>query len=109
MALTSQFAGVLRVHIVFDIYISNTILIGYKIKYGTGTAPSNAAADTGTQIGTIRNITQNTATNQDYPCGMVGESAALTAGTAYWVDIAVTGVNTDVITPEHISFILEEI
>ncbi len=60
----------------------------YRLRYGTGSAPSSGAAETGTAVGTARLITSVGAG------GNVGFTIAevlsgLTVGTAYWFDLEV--------------------
>lgn len=75
---------------------NNTINDGFKvrIRYGTGTAPANGAALTGTAVGTTAEGTNDIAANAKSPFTVVSVITGLTAGTAYWLDVqlaAVTG------------------
>jgi hypothetical protein len=64
---------------------NNSITV--KAFFGTGTAPSNAAAITGTQVGNNMVTAQNTAANQSsFTQG--GIITGLTPGTAYWFDLS---------------------
>lgn len=78
-----------------------------QIRYGTGTAPTNGAALTGTGLG--GNI-QGTCTdaNDFIPFCLVGMVSGLTVGTAYWVDVSLASGVGGSATLEGISMLLEE-
>ena len=74
---------------------NNTTADGAKLGlyYGTGTAPANAAAITGTAIGAVP-VYSAAANNQRVPFNITVIITGLTLGTAYWLDLmlgAVTG------------------
>lgn len=81
----------------FEFYgqiINNTATDGAlgQLSFGTGTAPANGAAATGTQFGnaTLTGATASTG----YPFSIGGVQTGLTPGTAYWFDLklqALTG------------------
>jgi hypothetical protein len=74
-----------------------------KIFFGTGTAPVNGAAITGTQIG---NLIQpvNAASNIGSVFINGGVITGLTPGTAYWFDISVASSNvSNTATPSGLS------
>jgi hypothetical protein len=56
-----------------------------KVFFGTGTAPANAAAVTGTQIGNLQRLV-NGGVNFIYALANGGIATGLTPGTAYWFD-----------------------
>jgi hypothetical protein len=63
-----------------------------QIAFGTGSAPANAAAATGTTVGQQVQFTSNNTANT-FPFTVQG-IATMTVGTAYWIDLqgaAVTG------------------
>lgn len=63
-------------------------ITGAQICYGTGAAPANAAAVTGTAVGKIKHLVASTAAGkQGFTC--VGIVTGLVVGTAYWIDLAV--------------------
>lgn len=64
--------------------ISQTMTM--KVAYGTGVAPANAAAASGTQIGNSNQVDSGTA-NFKYSIINGGIITGLTAGTAYWFDV----------------------
>lgn len=77
------------------IAINSTIGDGanFQIAYGTGGAPSNGAAATGTAVGSVKHFVASTAAGQQ-GIALLWVVTGLTAGTTYWVDLqfeAVTG------------------
>ena len=65
--------------------------VNVQLSYGTGAAPANADALTGTQFGSIKHLVAATV------AGRAGFTVAffvtgLTSGTAYWLDLAVEAV-----------------
>lgn len=58
-----------------------------RIYYGTGTAPANGAAVTGTSANADLQIT-NATTSQQLPATLVALIGGLTIGTQYWFDVA---------------------
>lgn len=79
-------------------------------RYGTGTAPINGAAVTGTRWGgpadkVLRSAA--TATASDFS---LSDLLSLTAGTTYWFDLALdTGNAADAASVSSLSFFLEEV
>lgn len=63
-----------------------------QIRFGTGTAPVNGAALTGTQIGTTK-IVLCAAANQSMPWAGSGAVTGLTVGNTYWFDVAINSGN----------------
>jgi hypothetical protein len=71
--------------------------IAYQISYGTGTAPTNAAALTGTQPGTVQTYTNPTtvvAADVNIPFSHSVIVTGLTINTFYWIDEAAESVAT---------------
>jgi hypothetical protein len=69
----------------------------YQLSYGTGTAPTNAAALTGTQVGSTQTYTNPTtiiAADTNVPFSTQAVVTGLTVGTAYWIDLAAKSVAT---------------
>lgn len=62
-----------------------------QISYGTGTAPANAAALTGTQVGSKVTATSAVAAGT-LPFTCTAYVTGLTVGTAYWIDAAVAAI-----------------
>lgn len=64
-----------------------------QIRYGTGAAPANAAALTGTAIGSILTSVLERATASDLqPLCLVGVASGLTVGTQIWVDLGLAAI-----------------
>lgn len=59
-----------------------------RLAYGTGTAPTNGAAQTGTLVGGAATITTSSVANQFQAGSNVGYVTGLTVSTAYWYDLA---------------------
>jgi hypothetical protein len=72
--------------------------IMYQISYGTGGAPSNAAAVTGTQVGAVQKYTSaiapTAAADVAVPFSHSVVVTGLTVGTAYWIDEAAESITT---------------
>ena len=62
-----------------------------RLSYGTGTAPVNGAALTGTQVGTAVSFTALTGV-LTVPFAIQAIVSGLTLGTLYWIDLAVAAV-----------------
>jgi hypothetical protein len=62
-----------------------------QLRYGTGAAPNNAAAATGTAFGKVKNMVASTASGiQGFSlCQIV---SGLTVTTAYWIDVGLNAV-----------------
>lgn len=74
-----------------------------QIRHGTGTAPTNGAAATGTADGAKISVALSTvAANQNVPFSLQAIVTGLTAGTAYWIDLAVSS-SSNTTTPHTIS------
>lgn len=78
-----------RVTVAFTGTVSNSVTgTGTNsVRYGTGTAPINGAAATGTAIGATQMITTNA--NYDGTLSMTVVITGLTPGTGYWFDLDV--------------------
>lgn len=72
---------------------NNTINDGVTVdlRYGTGSAPTNGAAVTGTLVGIAQTNTVKTAA-QVSGFAITGVATGLTVGTAYWIDVSVKAV-----------------
>ena len=70
----------------------------YQISYGTGGAPANAAALTGTQVGLTQEYTSaiapTAAADVHVPFSISYVVTGLTPGTPYWIDLAAEVVTT---------------
>lgn len=86
--ITPAYSGRIRFEISGDL-LQNTSgdTTSFKVFFGTGTAPANAAAQPGggTQVGNTHTFIA-AATNQVVPATISGIVTGLTPGTAYWFD-----------------------
>jgi hypothetical protein len=64
-----------------------TVSLSAAIRYGTGTAPTNGAAPTGTAGSTFVRSTVAWAASQVTPMTLAWVATGLTLNTAYWVDL----------------------
>ena len=65
---------------------SGTGIANTEMLYGTGTAPSNGTAQTGTRVGP--SVGNSTGTQGAVPFSVGGIITGLSTGTAYWFDLA---------------------
>lgn len=75
---------------------------------GTGSAPANAAAVTGTQTGGGKTLTA-IAANQTDTMALFAVVSGLTIGTQYWLDLAVHAVTGGTASVSSISFLMLEL
>lgn len=91
-ALTPLVSG--RVRVTISGYLGNNTNgdgCAVKIAYGTGSAPANGDAATGTVLGTF--VTANSAVGgQQFPFSITYSVTGLTLSTAYWVDAQVAAI-----------------
>ncbi len=99
--ITPTYSGRAMVQFQGSAYNSTTGNVLAQIRYGTGTAPSNGAAATGTTAGNIVTATIPSATYRS-PMALAAIVTGLTPGTAYWFDLGFAP-NTGTGTIENIS------
>jgi hypothetical protein len=78
-----------RIQVSFQIDISNSVASSantVSLRFGTGTAPTNGAAVTGTQVGSALNGQIQSAA-VILPATLTAIITGLTPGTAYWLDL----------------------
>lgn len=80
-----------------------------KIYYGTGTAPTNGAAPTGTAVGNMATTTGLTALVTRFPFHCNAVVTGLTVGTAYWVDLLVAAITGGTATAKNLSVSIIEL
>jgi hypothetical protein len=86
--LTMQYSG--RVLILVQGRIGTNTASGFgsvSIRYGTGSAPANGAAATGTPVGNNAFGLNGAAANQISNFCLVAVATGLTKGTTYWFDL----------------------
>ncbi len=113
-AITPRVTG--RVFIIISGYGANgTANDGFlaQIRYGTGTAPTNGAAATGTAVGNIVRMKGAagggglTVTSFPYTCNAI--VTGLTVGTAYWVDLQFGAITGGTASTSNISISMYEL
>jgi hypothetical protein len=92
-SITPTSSGIIIIIINGDGF-NTTAADGYEIQisYGTGTAPVNGAAVTGTQVGGLLVMTRAQAASVKIPFSANAIVTGLTVGTAYWIDLAFAAV-----------------
>lgn len=85
-SITPAATGRIFVSIGAKLSSSSTSTTSIIIRYGTGSAPTNGAAATGTAAGTKAEITTNNSGQQMYACANA-VITGLSVGTAYWLDV----------------------
>lgn len=76
-------------------------------RYGTGTAPINGAAVTGTRFSQARTVTAVLANTDSYPFAL-NDIVSLTPGTAYWFDLSVLAITGGTASVTNLSYSLVE-
>lgn len=79
-----------------------------QLRYGTGTAPSNGAAVTGTLAGISQTATSLVAAAKS-GFNITARVSGLTLGTAYWVDIALNAVTGGTATVTGVTVTTQEV
>lgn len=86
----------------------NTAAVGdgfiVQLRYGTGTAPSNGGAVTGTAVGgAVKGVTAVVSSAQDIPFALQAMVTTLSVGTTYWYDVGVQAIGGGTATIENLS------
>jgi hypothetical protein len=108
-AITPRVTGKLLILISGDID-NDTITDGVQIqlRYGTGAAPTNGAALTGTVAGGLVKFTLASAA-QKAPAAAQAIVSGLTVGTAYWIDIGLAAITAGTASMNDISLTIFEL
>lgn len=88
-AITPAVTGTIMIMISGDATATSTDGYKYQLRYGTGSAPANGAALTGTAAGSL--VTIATVANKT-PFSTQAIVTGLTPATAYWFDLALAAV-----------------
>ena len=93
-AITPASSGKVLVIMTGEVFTNTAlVVVTFGGRYGTGTAPVNGAAGTGTTFAAAGNMTvQSTTLSAGIPF-CLQQLLTLTPGTAYWFDIAVSTAN----------------
>lgn len=110
LALTPKSTGRVRFTLAGDGFVAaagNDLTLA--LRYGTGTAPANGAAVTGTAANT--NVMRLTAPGNSYhvPFNTFAEISGLTIGTAYWFDLALQSQGNSLGSVERLTAMVKEI
>lgn len=108
-SITLAFSGRVLVMLSADI-ANNTGTDGAKAQlyFGTGAAPANAAALTGTTIGGLVNFTLALAA-QRVPIALQGVVTGLTVGSTYWFDASLAAVTGGTANLRNVSLTVVEV
>ena len=87
--ITPVYSTRVRFEIVMNVSDTAIATPSVLLKFGTGTAPANGAAVSGTSIGTSKSATISTASGNEVAT-VAGIQTGLTVGTAVWFDVALT-------------------
>lgn len=82
--------------------------VQYKLVYGTGTAPANAATASGTAISALRSVAVAVAT-QKQGFSVTGAATGLALATAVWYDLQVADVTGGTASVSNITCVAHEI
>lgn len=81
-----------------------------QLRYGTGSAPANAGALTGTPVGSIISMLLERSTASDpYPFSLIAVVTGLTVNTAYWLDISAAAITGGTAIPKAITWTVVEV
>lgn len=108
--ITPRVTGQLLIEAVGDMGTATTAGSTFtaQLRYGTGTAPVNGAAVTGTVAGSVVAIILSGYTANDrIPIALKGHVSSLTVGTAYWFDVALT-TSSGTLTIKNVSIVARE-
>lgn len=107
--ITPTLTGRILIMISGDVQ-NNTISDGAKmqIRYGTGTAPTNGAALTGTAVGGLVNFLAAAAA-QRVPIALQAVVTGLSIATAYWIDVGLAAVTGGTAAVKNVSISVVEI
>jgi len=79
-----------------------------QIRYGTGSAPANAAALTGTAIGAAQTFTSLVAAGKSGFC-LTAIVSGLTIATQYWIDVSLAAVTGGTATITNLTVTVHEV
>jgi hypothetical protein len=80
-----------------------------RIYYGTGTAPTNGVAPTGTNSGFQQSVANNASNGgQFFPFSLSAIITGLTPGTAYWFDLDMIAISGGTASVQNVTAVLEE-
>lgn len=109
-AITPRVTGSIMITICGDI-TNSTAASGsnVQIRYGTGTAPANAAALTGTTLGGLVKFIASPTTTSKSPFSLTAYLTGATVGTALWIDVGLAAVTSGTATIADVTIVAWEI
>lgn len=108
-ALTPKTSGRMKVTLSGDMYNSTNADGAFvRLRYGTGVAPTNGAANSGTTFGGQPQVVCNVGTER-FPFSCQGVVTGLVIGTAYWIDASVGVITGGTAAIENLSLTIEEL
>lgn len=108
--ITPKVSGEIQISLTGDLGTgtSSGTIFRAQLRYGTGTAPANGTAVSGTAVGSELNFTVTAYTSGDrFPFSLFGHVTGLTIGTAYWIDISLS-CSTGTGTSQNLSMLVRE-
>lgn len=88
-SITPASSGKILIMISGDLKSSSAATLKMQIRYGTGSAPGNGGALTGTAVGNLATAIGNDA-DQQFPTTCNAIISSLSVGTAYWIDVSLS-------------------
>lgn len=103
-------SGNVLIHITGDCFNATAIADGgsVQIRTGTGAAPANGAALTGTAVGSLVTFIQATVADK-YPFSLSAIVTGLALGVAAWIDVSLAAVTGGTATIENVSVCAVEV
>lgn len=94
-AITPAASGKVLIVISGDVW-NNTTSSGasFLIRYGTGAAPVNGAAQSGTACSAVPRLNVAPAANSKFPFSVQCIATGLSVGTPYWIDLALAAITS---------------
>lgn len=108
--VTPAYSGTVRISVCGDI-VNGTVNDGanVQLRTGTGTAPVNAAALTGTTRGSLIKFVQAGAGAYKVPFCVIYTVTGLSTGTAYWIDVGLAAVTGGTASIGDVDIVADEI
>ena len=103
-AITPAISGTVLLMVSGTIFNPTAIADGGKVqlRYGTGSAPANAASLTGTAVGGLVQFIAST-TAEKVPFAVQAVVTGLTASTTYWIDVGLAAITGGTATISDVS------
>jgi len=86
--------------------VNNGVIL--RIRYGTGTPPTNGVALTGTASGTGLQSVNGAGGTPTVPVTLLSTITGLTQGTTYWIDLAYAALTGGTVTLNTVDVLVTE-